>query len=124
MRQIHKSSMKPTFDGNSLLIYIFCTSWISENILSHHSSAYQNKNNFTYTFTTCTRKNQGNVKLFRFIELAEQLQVFNLYKTCKTTSKLLSNFGSFKETLPLLISTGFLKYPFRHSFQTVIKIQL
>ena len=26
--------------------------------------------------------------------------------------------------LPLLISTGFLKYPFRHSFQTGIKIQL
>ena len=25
---------------------------------------------------------------------------------------------------PLLISTGFLKYPFRHSFQTGIKIQL
>ena len=29
-----------------------------------------------------------------------------------------------KETNPLLISTGFLKYPFRHSFQTGIKIQL
>ena len=26
--------------------------------------------------------------------------------------------------IPLLISTGFLKYPFRHSFQTGIKIQL
>ena len=29
-----------------------------------------------------------------------------------------------KDPNPLLISTGFLKYPFRHSFQTGIKIQL
>ena len=28
-----------------------------------------------------------------------------------------------KHPYPLLISTGFLKYPFRHSFQTGIKIQ-
>ena len=29
-----------------------------------------------------------------------------------------------KDSNPLLISTVFLKYPFRHSFQTGIKIQL
>ena len=37
-----------------------------------------------------------------------------------------SNFGrsNHPNPDPLLISTGFLKYPFRHSFQTGIKIQL
>ena len=38
-------------------------------------------------------------------------------KKCKT-------FFCLYDSNPLLISTGFLKYPFRHSFQTGIKIQL
>ena len=51
--------------------------------------------------------------------------VFNQFGTYGfAAAQVISYFKIIKLLNPLLISTGFLKYPFRHSFQTGIKIQL
>ena len=45
----------------------------------------------------------ADVKLFRFwfVKLAEQFQVHNLYKTCKSTKNPSSNIGIIEETMDL-----------------------
>ena len=103
--------LSPGFSGFFLCLLF---SWILKSLLKSHQ--------MTTFFIQNDDWEQNDVILVTFSSFWTNKSClwWQLDDDLRTREKNPIHFGPY----PLLISSGFLKYPFRHSFQTGIKIQL